>query len=355
MRVLERETSFTTLRSEIFRAVDGAGSMVLVAGEAGVGKTALIRGFAEEVADRVRVLTGACDDLIAPPAFGPWHDIARATGGELATALSSEAEPAVVLRAIVDVASRANEPNLIVIEDVHWADDATLDSLRYLSRRIADLPSVVVITYRPDEVSADHPLMGLLGAVHGDAFSRITLDSLSQSAVAELAAGSGVDPGDLHHITGGNPFFVQEVLATPGGGVPPTVRARIRPLPAGTRDVIALVAVAPGGLEHDLVAMFGDILDAVSLAEDHGILESGGDRIRFHNELARRAVEEAMTGVQRRNANQRVLDGLRSFGADESRLFHHAVAAGDVDTLPALAPEEARRCAASGAHRQAAA
>ncbi len=334
--------------------------MVLVSGEAGIGTTTLVRGFADNVAGAVRALVGACDDLITPPVFGPWLDIARQTGGELAEVFASDVESAVVLRAIVNEASRPGNPNLIVIEDAHWADDATLDSLRYLSRRIADLPSVVVITYRSDELSADHPLLGLLGQLHGDAFSRITLEPLTEPAVAELAAGSDLDPAELHRVTGGNPFFVHEVLASSAGGVPPTVRdavlSRLRPLSTEARDVINLVAVSPGGLEHALLSdLSANNIEAVSEAEEHGILEGTEDRIRFHNELARRAVEEALTSAQRHSANQRVLDRLRAGDADGARLLHHAVGAGDIETLLTYAPAEARRSAASGAHRQAAA
>jgi tetratricopeptide (TPR) repeat protein len=358
--LLERESTFDTFRDAVSRAERGIGSMVVLAGEAGMGKSALVLSFGEEIADRARVFMGACDDLVTPPAFGPWRDVARAAGGALADALDSGAESAVVLQAIVDVASADADPCFLVVEDVHWADDATLDSLRYLSRRIADLPLVVIVTYRPEELSTDHPLLGVLGQLHGDSFHRITLEPLTRSAVKELAAGSDRDPGELHRVTGGNPFFVREVLAAAGGGVPATVRdavvSRLRHLTAEARDVIGLVAVAPGGLEHELVAhLSGDVLDAVSEAEEHGILEGDESRLRFHNELARRAVEEAMTEATRRSVNRRVLDALQSVNADGARLLHHAVAAGEVDVVMRFAPDEARLSASSGAHRQAAA
>ena len=358
--MLEREVSLKTLREAVSSATRGAGSIVVVAGEAGIGKTLLIRTFAAECSGSARVLIGICDDLHTPPAFGPWRDIARTTGGELSKSLAAEPEPGAVLRAIVDEASSGPLPNLIIIEDIQWADDATLDSLRYLSRRIEELPTVVVITHRTDELSAGHPLVGLLGKLHGSGIHRIDLDPLTESAVADLAAGTDVDPVELHRATGGNPFFVREVLAAgDGGGVPPTVRdavlARLQPLSSEARDVITLAAVSPGGVEQHVVAeLSGAKIGAISEAEDHGILEGVGDRIRFHNELARRAIEEALTSAQRRDANQRLLGVLREIEADGARLLHHAVAAGDVDTVVAQAPEEARRCAASGAHRQAA-
>lgn len=357
--MLERDESLNQLADALSAAAAGKGSMAVIAGEAGIGKTQLVRVFTEETGEPVRVLRGACDDLITPPAFGPWLDIAADVGGELAEALAGDADPAAVLRAIVNEAAKGPPTNLIVIEDVQWADDATFDSLRYLSRRIADLPALVVITYRPDDLSADHPLVGLLGQLHGAAFHRITLEPLTEAAVAELAAGSEVEPAQLHQVTGGNPFFIREVLASAEAGVPPTVRdavlARLRPLSAQARDVITLVAVSPVGLEDDLLNDLTDDVGAVSEAEAHGILEGADGRIQFHNELARRAVEASMTTAQGREINRRVLGALRAVGADGARLLHHAVAAGDVDTVIANAPSEARQCSTAGAHRQAAA
>lgn len=358
--MLEREQSLDVLRRAVESAGSGAGAFVVVAGEAGIGKTALVRSFADECRASTRVLIGVCDDLITPPAFGPWLDIARATGGELEDALLRAAEPSVVLQAIVAESSRGDLPNVIVVEDVHWADDATLDTLRYLARRISTLPAVVIITHRSDELSPEHPLRGLLGQLHGDSFHRIDLEPLSAAAVAELANKSGLDPAELHRVTGGNPFFVHEVLAATGAGVPRTVRdavlARLRHLTPEARDVVSVLAVAPGGLEHALVTrLTGEQVAAIAEAESHGILEGGDTRIQFHNELARRAVEESMSHAERRDINARLLNALREVDTDGARLLHHAVAAGDTTTLLAEGPEEARRCAASGAHRQAAA
>jgi len=358
--VLEREVSLDVLRRAVEDAQNGAGAMVVISGEAGIGKTALVRSFADECEESMRVLTGVCDDLITPPAFGPWIDIARETGGALLDALNSGADPPTVLRAIVDETAHGPFTNMIIIEDVHWADDATLDSLRYLARRVAGLRAVVVITHRSDELSPDHPLVGFLGQLHGESFHRIELEPLTESAVSELAGESEVDPVELHQVTGGNPFFVREVLAASGAGVPRTVRdavlARLRHLTPGAREVVAVVAVSPGGLEHGLVEnLTGEQVASLAEAESHGILEGGDTKVQFHNELARRAVEESMSHAQRRDINTRLLAALRAVDTDGARLLHHAVAAGDTDTLLAEAPEEARRCAASGAHRQAAA
>jgi tetratricopeptide (TPR) repeat protein len=357
--ILEREDSLSRLRRAYDRAAGESGSIFLITGEAGVGKTALVQHFCEQVPEEARVCRGACDDLMTPSAFGPWHDIAREGDPPLTDALA-DADPASVLQAIVGLAADEDGATVLVIEDVQWADDATLDSLRYLSRRIASLRMMVVLTYRPEDLTADHPLVGLLGLLHGDAFDRVDLEPLSEAGVRDLVSDSGVDAAELHRVTGGNPFFVREVLASPGDVVPATVRAavvsRLQHLSREARSLIAVLSVAPGGIEHELVAELSEgALSAVSEAEEHRFLDGDERRIRFHNELARRAVEESMTEAARRQVHQRMLEMLRLVDADGARLLHHAVAAGDVDVLLEYAPREAQRSAASGAHRQAAA
>src|SRR5690348_3144335 len=98
-----------------------------------------------------------------------------------------------------------------------------MDLLRHVGRRIDDLPALVLLTYRPDEIGRDHPLRGVLGSLGGRAVLRLPLGPLSADAVAELAAGSAVDARTLHRATAGNPFFVTEALASPGDAVPHTV------------------------------------------------------------------------------------------------------------------------------------
>src|SRR6266508_4172084 len=222
VRLLERDAELGRLRETLRRAGQGRGSVVLVSGEAGIGKTSLVRAFAEHARARARVLIGVCDDLVPPRTLGPFRDMARGGDGPLAEAAASAAERDAVFGAVYQELS--DRSTVMIVEDVHWADDATLDVVRYLAWRIAELPSVLVLTYRDDELRDDHPLRRVLGALARQDVQRLALRRLSPSAVQELATPHGADARAVLHATGGNPFFVTEVLASPDADVPATVR-----------------------------------------------------------------------------------------------------------------------------------
>ncbi len=162
---------------------------------------------------------------------------------------------------------------MLVIEDVHWADDATLDALRYLVRRIAGLPAVLVLTYRDDELDREHALHGLLGqASRSDRVRHLPLRRLSADAVRRLSAGSTLDAAGLYALTSGNPFFVHELLAGGHGDrVPPSIAdavlARVRRLGPATQDALEQLAVVPAAR---LMALNQHVLDALTARADRG-------------------------------------------------------------------------------------
>jgi predicted ATPase len=199
---------------------------VLLGGEAGIGKTTLVRAFCQR---EPRVLWGACDALQTPRPLGPFLDVADQAGGELAALAVEGTSPGALVAALVTELRR--RPAIVVVEDLHWADEATLDVVRLLARRIETVPALVVVTYR-DELERDHPLRIVLGEVAtGGALTRLAPARLSADAVAELAV-SGVDADELHWRTGGNPFFVSEVLAAGGAEVPDNATGMPRPRPS---------------------------------------------------------------------------------------------------------------------------
>src|SRR5215217_1073414 len=143
--LLERDAELRRLRETLRGAGQGRGSAVLVSGEAGMGKTSLVRAFASEASGAARVLVGACDDLVTPRTLGPFRDMARDAGGPLAEAVDPVAGRDAVVGAVHQ--ELAGRPTVMIVEDAHWADDAPLDVLRYLAWRIPALPSVLVLTY----------------------------------------------------------------------------------------------------------------------------------------------------------------------------------------------------------------
>jgi len=248
--LLERASMLEEL-SDVLAATAAGGRVVLLAGEAGIGKSALVKRFTERQSADARFLLGACDPLLTPRALGPLHDIAPQTGGRLAELLASGGPREAVFAAFLDQLARPPQPWVVVVEDAHWADEATLDLLVFLGRRLERTPAMLIVTYRDDELGADHPLRGVLGALPQGVVHRMRPRPLSEAAVAELARRAGRPATGLRALTGGNPLLVTEVLAAGDAGVPMTVRdlvlARLAGLPAGAQEVVRLVAVVPTG------------------------------------------------------------------------------------------------------------
>jgi DNA-binding CsgD family transcriptional regulator/tetratricopeptide (TPR) repeat protein len=358
--LLERESFFEALGETLREVEGGAGRLVLIAGEAGVGKTALVRTFCADAAETMRVLEGACDALFTSRPLGPLADVADETGEPLAGLVAGGARPHEVVAALLDEL-RARR-TVLVLEDLHWADEATLDVLRLLGRRIEATPVLVLATYRDDELEATHPLRVVLGGLGGGSgVERLRLQPLSCEAVRSLAEPHGVDGDELHRRTGGNPFFVTEVLRAGGDDMPPTVRdavlGRVAHLTPEARRLLERVAVMPAHAEPGLLeAATADELDRLDECLASGMLEEAGAAVAFRHELARIAIEESIAPDRRRALHAEILRILAvSSASDPARLAHHAEGAGDVEAVLRFAPVAAERAAGLGAYREAAA
>jgi DNA-binding CsgD family transcriptional regulator len=344
-------------------AATSKGRVGLVAGEAGVGKTTLLQRFCEPGHDRPRSVWGACAPLFTPRPLGPLLDISEVLGGELAEVVASGELPYSVAGALLREL-RVQGPMLIVLEDLHWADEATLDVLTLLGGRIGSAPALVLATYRDDELDRAHPLRGVLGElVTAEAVSRLRLPPLSAGAVSALAEPHGIDGEELYRKTGGNPLFVTEVLGAPGPEIPPTVRdavlTRVARLSPAARTVLEAVAITPPpvglALLEELAGPVGPHLDECLAA---GMLAADGRDVRFRHELARIAVDDSLSPDVKVSLHRKALAALAapSRGSpDVARLAHHADAAGEADAVMRFAPEAAARASSVGAHREAAA
>jgi AAA ATPase domain len=360
MDLLERASLLDEL-SGVLAAAAGGGRVVLVAGEAGIGKTALVRGFAERHSADARFLLGVCDPLLTPRALGPLHDVARQTDGELAALVAAGSPRERLFSALLDELDRWAGPQVLVVEDVHWADEATLDLLVFLGRRVERTGAFLLVTYRDDEVGPDHPLHGVLGALPQGVVRRVRPQPLSEAAVAELARRAGRPAAGLRDLTGGNPLLVTEALAAGDAGVSLTIRdlvlARLGGLPADAQEVVRLVAVVPTRAELWLLERaLGPPPAAVEACVAGGLLVVGTETIGFRHELLRRAVEGSLSALGRRELNRRVLAllaGAPEGEVDLARLVHHAREAGDPEAVLRYAPEAAGQAAAVAAHREA--
>ena len=355
MALVERDAELDGLRAALERARRGDGSIVLVSGEAGIGKTSLVAEFAGLVAGRARVLRGSCEDLLTPRALGPFRDMARDLAGIPAGPGPPERD--VLLDALLAEMSFTQRPAVVVVEDAHWADQASLDVLRIVARRAPELPALLVVSYREEELGADHPLWRVVGGLSGPAVLRLELTRLSDAAVAALAAEVGVDPAPVTAVADGNPFLVTELLAGAGAGVPTSVRhavlARVSALPADCREALKQLAVVPAEVPAALLAALVADPEVLEPAERRGILLAAHGGVRFRHELARRAVEETLPGSRRAALHGRVLAALVASGAEPSRLVHHAVAVGDDAAVARYAAAAAGEAAAVDGHREA--
>ncbi len=340
-------------------AASGRGRVVLVAGEAGIGKTALLRRFCAGVDGSARVLWAGCDPLFTPRPLGPVLDLAGVIGGEVAARAADGARPYDVAAALLR--ELAAGPSVVVVEDVHWADEATLDVIRLAGRRVGDVPALLVLSYRDDGLDRSHPLRIVLGDLPGsDRVTRLALAGLSPRGVAELAGPADVDARELHRWTAGNPFFVTEVLAAGTGLVPRSVRdavlARAARLGGPAREVLDAAAVVPGPAELWLLdALASAASEALDECLGAGMVVLAGGRVEFRHQIARQVVEESLPPGRRAGLHRAALAALAGQAApDLARLAHHAEAAGDADAVLTYAPAAAERATAAGARREAA-
>jgi len=284
VELLERDRQLEALDGWLREAATGQGRVALVGGEAGVGKTALVGRFREVARGRARVLVGACDALSTPRPLGPLLDIAASTGGELDRLMSQDAPRDRIFRAALAELGAGLTPTVAVIEDAHWADEATLDLLRFLGRRLEAVRALLIVTYRDDEVGPRHPLRLLFGDLATTAsIRRLGLAPLSEAGIRTLALGSGLDPILLHRLTGGNPFFATEALAdkTVASGIPATVAdavlARASRLPPPAREALDAAAVIGSPIAPDLLAtVAGAAAEAIEACVAGGMLVAAG-------------------------------------------------------------------------------
>lgn len=357
MELLERASFLRTLGEYAGEARNGEGRLVLVSGEAGMGKTVLLEAFQRQTRGD-RWLWGACDGLLTPRPLGPLFDIAAQAGGELAALCRDGAARDRLFTAFRGQIDSPGALTVVVIEDVHWADEATLDLLSFAGRRLGRSRALLLATYRDDELADDHPFRIVLGDLATQrATRRMRLRPLSEEAVRALAGERDVDAGELYRVTGGNPFYVSEIVAAGWPAVPPTVRdvvaARLARLSTATRRAVETAAVI--GARVDL-PLLSSVLDGSSVDEclATGILVDDGSGVRFRHELVRLAVEAGIPPHRQTELHVRLLAALEERGdADPALLAHHAEGAVDEKAVLRHAPEAARRSAALGAHREA--
>ena len=301
-RLLERQSELTVLDDCFASAAVGEGRLVVISGEAGVGKTALARELSASHRGSAQVLWAQCDPLHTPRALGPVLDLAGAAGGDLANLADTDDRHRLFAEFIASW-TNASSAVIAVIDDLQWADAATLDFVTFVGRRLDLTRCVLVVTHR-DEIARDHPLRGVLGDLAtAQALRRLRLAPLSEGAVAQLAAETHWDAGELHRLSAGVPFVVNELLtAEPGAltSVHDSVLARTGRLDAEAREVLDAASLLSDGAPVSVLrqALAGSER-GIEACVEAGLLVHDGHTLSFRHELARQVVDTAITPTRR--------------------------------------------------------
>jgi hypothetical protein len=353
--LLERADALHALQQQLDLA-RRRGRVALVAGEAGIGKSSLLHALA---ATHEPVWWGRCDALSTPLPLAPLLDIARDARPRFAASLVRPRE--VLFDAVIEELRAADTPVLLVVEDAHWADDATVDWLKFLGRRIESTRALLVISYRDDELSWTHPLRRLLGELPSAALTRLCLPRLSQQAVEALARRAQRPAVGVYEATQGNPFFVSELLRDAGGPVPGTVQdvvlARYARLAGSQQAIVRVTALVPGRIERWLLdALLTPAAADIEACVSSGLLQAEDSFLQFRHELARVAIESSLQAPVAQALHRRLLDILAAgpTPCSVARLAHHAALAGDDEAVRRFAPAAAEEAVARGSLREAA-
>jgi DNA-binding CsgD family transcriptional regulator len=392
-KLLERESATELIRSNFKDVATNGGRFLLVAAEAGIGKTSILRAIYNNP-NQPKNYWGWCEQLKTPRPLGPLMDVMMALDPaihhEILQGLIEDSQPErtaasrvyLLFNTVIKALGNLREPTSLIFEDVHWADQVTLDFIKFLGRRIHTLPLQFILSYRPDEVIRDHPLASVLGELPSEVVTRLQLEPLSLQAVVQLVNQKGgdtkptinqrqlesqgvqrhgLDGQALFHLTKGNPYFVTEILsADQAEKLPQSVTqaalARASSLPPPARAAFDVVSIIPGQAEY---SMLMDILTAAEQAGltdciDSGVLRLDRDRVLFRHELGRLAAESAIAPASKRKMHQTVLSWLQANRPNDVALIaYHAAEVWDGALVLATAPAAARQAAALGAHKEA--
>jgi DNA-binding CsgD family transcriptional regulator len=354
--LLEREAFLERLGSLLDEVRSGEGRLALVTGEAGIGKTALIGTFCQRFADRGRTMWGNCDSITPRRPFAPLIDFASSCP-PLADAITTAERDRILDTFLAWIAEAP--PRVIVFEDLHWADEATLDLLRVLAPRLGRLPHLIIGSFRPYEVGELDPLNRALDRFPSAITTQLALPPLSPEAVATLTAGTCHDPNRIHALTGGNPLFVIELTSHDTENPPPNViravQRRMEHLSSAARSTIEAASILSDRFTTQLLVAVTEDASAVDECVAKGMLTLDHGALGFRHELSRQAVASSLPLDLRTEWHRRALRALEADPtADPAHLAQHAVGAGDPEATMRWTTEAAIRADQLGAHRQAA-
>ncbi len=377
VKLAGRERELALLREKLAAAKHGRGGLVLIGGEAGIGKTTLAEAMCREATQHgAMILIGRCFDLAETPPYGPWIDLSarypanlslpalppafaeRGTVGAVPSQMALFVQVQDFLTALA-----ARQSVVLLLDDLHWADPASLDLLRFLTPTLATLPLLILATYRSDELTRRHPLYQLLPQLARDsAVARLDLSRLTDDAVRILVTQRyGLADGDAARLTAylqgraeGNALFVGELLrALEEAGtlrregeiwrlgdltttaVPALLRqvidGRVARLDGESQRLLSVAAVIGQEVPLAVWATVGEVdEDAMLDVVEQGLVArllvevAGDERVRFAHALIREAVYEGIPGIRRRRIHRRAGEVLAETGdPDPDAVAYH--------------------------------
>ncbi|NNL88563.1 MAG: AAA family ATPase [Marinicaulis sp.] len=368
--LIERKDELAALLSWHRHTREGRGGIVFVRGEAGLGKTSLITALCDQVREINAVFWGGCEALYTPRPLGPLFDMMDSFSDDVRLLLNESGRRSIELYSrIVSDFEKSSPGDVLVIEDIHWADFATLDFLKYLGRRITAAPILVILSFRTDEITEESKVQGVLDGFPAAFVHDVELKPLTRSGVEKLCASSGRrhQSDEYYGVSGGNPFFVTELLASgerPHAALPASVKdavnTRLLRLSPEERDFLETLSILPGAIQFSIIPrLFGDDGELLAMAAlgRKLLLETPGKALRFRHELARLATLARVPATRQREIHARVLRALLDSNDQDTahdQLVHHAAGALDAEMVLKFAPRAAENAAAVGAHQEAA-
>ncbi len=361
MQLVEREGFLALLASEFRQLARGEGRSVFLSGEAGMGKTSLVKTFCEEHSADCKIYKGFCDALFSPRLLAPLYDVILQVEPNLLNNDPGIEHRAELFSGFFRELKSQKGKVIILFEDIHWADEATLDFIKFFARRISQLPCLLILTYRDDEIYAGHSLRNLIGQLARDSFTRIRLTPLSRKAVDAMATEKGYSGEDVYTISGGNPFYVNEILSSYSPGVPDNIRDSVIAVynrqEERTKEIWEILSVVPDRFEIKyLEKMAPFYAAAIDRCLETRILLMEDGYIFFKHELFRRTIEAFLSPLKRVSLNKKILElFLENFEQNKEieRIIHHAKNAHLGDLVVQYAPIGALKAATLGAHIEA--
>lgn len=352
--LVERESQLETLQGLARDSVQGGG-LAFVFGEAGHGKTSLVKAFVGGLDHRFRVVSVACEPIGRPLAFGPLVATADVLPQSVREELDGGGVRPAVYREMFGLLR--SEPTVLVVDDIQWADEATLGLVRHLGRQMAETSSVLVVTVRPEEIDPAHPFQVVMADI-GRLATRVDLPALTLEGVRQLTAGTSLDPVTVHAATLGNPFFIEEIVLHPDAEIPETVavsvEATVASLSKAAREVVEMVALTADGIALALLAAHEASVDAACRRR---LLVVADSRVRCRHDLIRTAVASSVPPARARRLHGSIFELLRQDTSGLVRtaeLAYHSHAGGLEVEAGRYSVEAARTAARAGSHREAA-